>query len=156
MSRNVILFVCTANQCRSPMAEYLMKARLGDDPRWEVKSAGTVACDGAPASRSAVQAMADLGIDAAGHVSSALSRELVDSSCIIVAMTRTHMDMIVAEFPDAADRCFLMGSFAADDNVEDVVDPVGMSVDVYRSTRDEIAGRLGHLIAFLEKYDTCD
>jgi protein-tyrosine-phosphatase len=156
MPGNVILFVCTANQCRSPMAEYLLRKKLGPDAQWEVGSAGTSAIDGSAASAAAVEAMAELGIDASTHASRRLTRELVNSACMIVPMTRMHKDMIVEEFPDAADRCFLMGGFVSSEDVEDVIDPVGMSVDVYRQTRDQIAAQLGHLIVFLQEYGICD
>ena len=60
--KHLIVFVCTGNICRSPMAEYVMRHRLGGDTRWTVQSAGVFAMDGAPASMEAVQALAELGI----------------------------------------------------------------------------------------------
>ncbi len=146
-----ITFVCTGNICRSPMAEYILRSRLGSESEWEVASAGTFAGDGYPASRAAVEVLQEWGIDASGHKSQLLTYDLVDESDVIVVMTSGHLLHIVTMFPDAEEKVFLLKSFNNDDS--DVKDPIGASVDVYRMIRDEISDAMPGLQSFLENYN---
>jgi len=152
MGDRLVTFVCTANQCRSPMAEYLLKKRLGPETSWKVASAGTSAIGGFPASSYAIEALEELGIDLRGHRSAPLTEELVDSSEVILVMTRMHLNDIVARYPEARDKVFLMTSFGASSDRSDVTDPVGMSVEVYRKIRDTIDSELPDVIFFLHGY----
>lgn len=145
--------VCTANQCRSPMAEHLLRQRLGPDSQWKVLSAGTSAIDGMRASRSAIEAMAGLGVDITSHRSRSLTKELVDSAEMIITMTRSQKDEIVDRFPRAIEKVFTLKSIAGDKSGSDVEDPVGMSETDYLRTRDEIDGMLADLVLFLSEQE---
>lgn len=131
------------------MAEYLLRERLGAGTSWQVASAGTSALDGFGASGYAVDALAELAIDMSGHRSSALSDGLVSSCDVILGMTRMHVDEIVARYPQARDKVFLLTSFGESAKGSDVSDPVGMSLDVYRSIRDAVDAELPDVIRFL-------
>ncbi len=148
---SLVLVVCTANQCRSSMAEYLLRERLGESSSWRVASAGTSAVEGFPASVYAVDALAEMGIDMSGHHSSALTDDLVFSSDVILGMTRMHFDEIVARYPHAREKVFLLTSFGESGRGTDVMDPVGMSLDVYRRIRDAIDAELPAVIGFLHE-----
>jgi len=132
-----VLVVCTANQCRSPMAAALL-AQAGRG-RLDVRSAGTWAADGAPATAEAVRTMAERGIDLAGHRSQSVTRDLVDWADAIVTMTASHRESLVAEFPDAAQKILRLAD--VDGAGWDVADPIGAGRDAYGATADEL-GRL--------------
>ena len=144
-----ILFVCTGNTCRSPMAEALFRRRVGDDTEWEAKSAGIYAETGSPASAKAVQALEELGIDLSEHHSKPLSPGLVESADLIITMTAGHRFEILQSFPEVGNRVSLLKSFGTSKVPTDISDPFGGSLDVYKKTRDEIDRALSDLILFL-------
>lgn len=132
------------------MAEYLLRARLGRDAGWTVLSAGVAAACGIPASREAVLVLAELGIDLTPHRSQPLTPELIDEAALLVVMTAAHSDCIKAAFPEATDKVFRLKSFASPSGDGNIADPIGLSTDVYRGIRDEIAASLPGLIAFMK------
>jgi glycine hydroxymethyltransferase len=146
-----ILFVCTGNICRSPMAEGLFRQKMQDNPEVEVASAGVGAGDGQSPSTHAVTACAEAGVDITGQRSNSLTPELVESSDFIFGMTRGHVDAVNMMFPRAAEKTFLVREF--EDDLEffekDVADPIGGSLDVYRHCRDQIAAGLKTVSAFV-------
>ena len=149
MTPPTILFVCTGNICRSPMAEYLLRHQLPPGAPWTVSSAGMAALPGFAASPEAVQALREIGIDLSPHRSRPLSRELVDSAAMIVVMSGTHREQLKARYPNALDRVFLLKRFDAQSDGGDVFDPIGMPVEVYRAIRDEITASLPGLMAYM-------
>ncbi|MFH0879593.1 MAG: RpiB/LacA/LacB family sugar-phosphate isomerase, partial [Lentisphaerota bacterium] len=145
-SSGELLVVCTGNICRSPMAEYLLRHRLGSDAGWKVGSAGVFAMMGAPASREAVQALAEWKIDLTPHRSRMLGRDMVARADFILVMTESHKQAIVQAFPEAGDKIHLLKSFGLDKKNIDIADPIGQSVQRYRQVRDEIDGAISDFI----------
>ena len=144
-----IVFVCTGNVCRSPMAEYLLRQRLGERSGWASGSAGVFAMNGAPASVEALRVMKELGIDLKSHRSRMLTKEIVDGAALIVVMTEMHKADIVRRFPETGDRVFLLKSFGLAGRAEDIPDPIGLSTAVYRRVRDEIDSAISDLILYM-------
>jgi|SRR5581483_2075381 protein-tyrosine phosphatase len=130
--RTFILFVCTGNICRSPMAVALFRAHAaehGDGERFRVESAGTWGVDGAPASANAQLVLQKRGLSLAGHVARTVSPELIEQADLVIVMTRSHRDALAAEFPQARSKLHLMSEFAGLEY--DISDPYGQSLAAY-------------------------
>jgi RpiB/LacA/LacB family sugar-phosphate isomerase len=144
-----ILFVCTGNLCRSPMAEYLLRHRLGPDSCVKIGSAGLAAPRGAPASPPAIEALADKGINLNPHRSRPLDEKMVAEATLVVVMTAWHKEHVVSLFPSAAEKVFLLTAFGVKEQGTEIADPIGLSLNVYRRTRDQIDEALSDLILYL-------
>jgi len=136
------------------MAEYLFRAHFARQGGWTTASAGMMSGRGVPASANAVKALAELGVDLRPHRSQPLSRELVDAAFRVVVMTEFHRLQVTERFPDAVEKVFLLREFDPAAAGEDIDDPVGLSLDVYRHIRDEIATALWGLDAYLSRETT--
>jgi protein-tyrosine-phosphatase len=146
-----LIFVCTGNTCRSPMAEGLLKALLGPDCDWEISSAGVCAANGWPASAGAIGAMREKGIDIRSHRSSHLSPDRIESADLLITMTRGHRDAILSIAPQSEGKVFLLKSLGIAQSPADIYDPVGEALEVYRRVRDEIDAALPDLILYMKE-----
>ncbi len=135
-----ILIVCTANICRSPVVEALLKQRLdqqgyGD---WQVVSAGTWALNGQPASRFSVDVLADRRIDISQHRSSPISDELMDWADLILCLATGHEEALKAEFPGQAHKINLLSAMSGPGY--SVHDPYGEPRPAYERMVEEVSG----------------
>lgn len=148
---NEIVFVCTGNTCRSPMAEGLLRAVIPSFWRGEisVSSAGTGAWDGQAATDNAIAVLAEIGIDISRHRARMLTREIVERAALVVAMASEHRDYALALAPGAAPRVILIGELDPARPDPDVRDPIGRGRDVYRTVREDIEGLVGLLVGHL-------
>lgn len=137
MIKTTLLFVCSGNTCRSPMAMALARKLVAeqlkitedqlDDRGIAVLSAGTFAQAGARATPQAVEAVKDLGADLSKHRSRPLTPELIHSADAIYTMGRSHRAAVLALAPSAIEKTFTL---APDRDIED---PIGSDVSVYRA-----------------------
>lgn len=112
MSRFRILAVCTANICRSPMVEILLRQRL-DPTAFEVASAGVLGWRDAPVDSMVVLELERLGASAEGFLSRPLEQRMVDDADLILTASRGHRSEVVGRFPSALRRNFTVREFAA-------------------------------------------
>lgn len=131
-----ILFVCTANICRSPMAQAIFQARIqrecADWRDWRVESAGTWAIDGKPASRYSQRVMAMRGLDVSKHKARTVTAELLDQFDLILTMEPGHKEALRVEFPRIAPRLMMVSELEGKE--EAIEDPYGKSQEKYEET----------------------
>src|SRR5918992_3833323 len=151
-----VLFVCTGNICRSPMAEGLFRHATKGRNEFRVVSAGVGAVDGLPPSEFAVRALRELGIDISKQRSRMLTAELVNQADYIFGMTHSHVDAITLLYPQAAEKTFLLREF--DETLEsyenDISDPIGGSYEIYLNCRDQIEQGIASMLKFIEQTST--
>ena len=156
------------------MAEALLRHHLGADPTMPVASVGTIGWNGYPATPHAVEVLAERGIDLGSHISRKINRDDVARSDLIIAMTRKHGWAVAAHDPDASTRTFLLGEVTRlareqprngeslrdwaeaiarnrktdrpmGQASDEIHDPVGESIEVYRATAAVLDRLLGEL-----------
>ena len=151
-----ILFVCTGNICRSPMAEGLFRNAVKGRGDFRVISAGVGAVDGLPPSGYATEALKELGIDISKQRSRMLTAELVQQADFIFGMTHSHVDAITLLYPQAAEKTFLLREFdeTLDSYENDIGDPIGGSYEVYLNCRDQIEQGIASMLKFIDQTST--
>jgi protein-tyrosine-phosphatase len=131
----LILFVCTGNVCRSPMAAGLLQQRV--EARTRVRSAGLWASDGQPASENALAVMAERGIDLSYHRAHNLTTDDVAEADLILAMTNEHARLIRHTWSQYAWKVYLLSEMVG--KRRDVEDPYGGSIEEYRACADTLS-----------------
>lgn len=133
-----ILFVCTANICRSPMAAALFRARLQkerpDWQNWRINSAGTWAMDGQSAAPYSQQVMAERGLDISDHRARTVTRGMLARHDLILTMEPGQKEALQVEFPERASRVFMLSEMVG--TMDPVKDPYGGPLEGYQKTSD--------------------
>jgi protein arginine phosphatase len=134
-----ILFVCTGNTCRSPMAEAVARKIAIERGLTDVEamSAGTSAHEGSPASDGALLVGIERNMDLGSHRAQTLTREMVQNADLVLAMGPHHLERI--EALGGAGKAYLLSDFASHGaSMRAISDPIGMELEVYRATADEL------------------
>jgi protein-tyrosine-phosphatase len=142
-----ILFVCTGNTCRSPMAEALFKYLLEKNQVEGIHagSAGTAAFPGQNASRQAERVMEEMGISLVGHRSRLIDEDLLDKADLILTMTDRHKTFVQAQHPSVWKKVHTLKEYVGMKQ-KDISDPFGHSDEVYRKAAREIQEALEKLL----------
>lgn len=132
MKRKKILFVCTGNTCRSPMAELLLRSKIKKNKIkwWDVASCGIHAETGSSISRNSKAVLEELGISSDGFKPKQLTQKRISASTLVVCMTSTQKQML-----EACGNVKCMSDFCG----YEIPDPYGHDESVYRITRDKIS-----------------
>jgi len=136
---NNIVFICTANICRSPMAQKFFEKKLAEASlleQWRVSSLGTWAIEGLSADPKAVRVMREWNIDLSRHRSRIVNWHTMASNDLILVMESKHKEALRYEFPIKSEQIFMLSEMV--DAVVDIPDPYRKPLAVFRSTANQI------------------
>lgn len=140
MSKNIeVLFVCTGNTCRSPMAEGLFKLKAERRGLPMHASSCGISAFSVPASPNAVEAARELGADISGHIARRINEFIVDSADYIFCVGSRHAHALIDAFPESKSKIFTLAN-------RDIDDPYGGTLDDYRAVAGEISDAIDALI----------
>ncbi len=149
----LIVTVCTANICRSPMAEALLRHALLAEAEplrsCKVVSAGVAARKGEKISPNSVEALAKVGLRASDHRSQPLTEALIAQADLVLCMTESHRAVINLEIEPTPRNIFLWREFTPGRGNKEIGDPYGGSLKEYEACRDEMVDALPSLLAYL-------
>jgi len=149
-----LLFVCSGNTCRSPLAEGIAKKLLTEYSLdvIEISSAGSSALDGLPASALAIEVAGRHSIDLTEHRATLLNRTLVKDADLIITMGSNHRETVGIIEPSSLDYTFLLTDFC-DDQVGNILDPIGLGAEDYESTYQVLDNCIRQLFEKLDSFE---
>ena len=160
---NTVLFVCSGNTCRSPMAEAIFNDLIDDHPRlcekgFQARSAGTFAIDGAPMTQKALDALDAIGIEVDHrHKARSFSAEIADEAALILGVQEMVVEEILALAPQVEDRTHTLRGYGeyvdglVGNEQYDIEDPYRESAEVYIESAKQIKAAVEKVLERLEK-----
>lgn len=150
MKHSKVLFVCMANVCRSPMAEWIMQERIRqgngqfENHRIDVRSAGIASHNGSDASDQALMVMRERKVDGSRHRARLINQEIVDWSDLILCMTEDQLASLKKSFPDVQDKFYLLTEYCGGSG--DIDDPSGKPTRAFEDCALQLDGLIGSVL----------
>lgn len=148
-----VLFVCTGNTCRSPMAEALLRHAVSGRDDFSVSSAGVAASKGSAASPETIAVLKKRGVKLEDFKSRPVTASILSASTHVFAMTEGHLASLEARFPDQANKFFLLREFSGITDKRkgiDVPDPIGMGLPAYEEVAKVFEAAIPSIIAYVD------
>ena len=146
-----VLFVCTENTCRSPIAEGLFRKIASEkEIELEVISAGVFANAGHKASKEAIHVSLEKGIDLSKHATKLISHEIIADADIVLTMTTKHKELLLSIFPELEEKIFTLKEYNGKEVIDhNINNPIGGDLDGYRKCANEIECELELFVEIL-------
>jgi len=150
-----IVFICSGNICRSPMAEALLRHLWPPEqlPRVAIRSAGTLGIFGVPADPLAIEALREWGISLSEHHSQGLRDTLVSQTDLFLVMEAEHRQWMRDIFPEHASRVYLLTGYGRPNSEpaggDDIIDPAGLDQAAFVEVRNRIRGEIDRILPIL-------
>lgn len=148
-----VLFVCTGNTCRSPLAEGLLRKALGNRRDFVVSSAGVSASQGTPASRETLTILKRRSAALENFKSRPVTEAVLSAATHVFAMTEGHLAALEHRFPQHAEKFFLLREFSGITDKRhgiDVPDPIGMGLAAYEEVAKVFDAAIPSIIAYVD------
>jgi protein-tyrosine-phosphatase len=149
-----VLFVCTGNTCRSPMAEGLFRKAVAGRDGYEVSSAGVAASKGAPCNPETATVLKKRDAALTSFGSRQVNDAILSQATHVFAMTRSHLQTLEARFPQHSDKFYLVCEFVEipNDGIgADVPDPIGLGRRAYEEVADMFDAAIPTIIAYIDQ-----
>lgn len=149
-----VLFVCTGNTCRSPMAEGIFRKAVAERNDYEVGSAGVAASKRGPCNPETAVLLEKNGAILDGFASRQVTDSMLSSATHVFAMTQSHLQTLEARFPQHADKFYLVCEFVEIPNEgigADVPDPIGMGRRAYEEVAEMFDLAIPAIIAYIDR-----
>ncbi len=148
-----VLFVCTGNTCRSPMAEGLFRKAIAGRDDFKVSSAGVAASKGGFASKETLGVVRKRGASLEGFTSRPVSAAILEEATHVFAMAESHLAVLEARFPEHSDKFFLVREFSGISDKRqglDVPDPIGMGMAAYEEVAKVLEAAIPKIVAYID------
>jgi protein-tyrosine-phosphatase len=149
-----VLFVCTGNTCRSPIAEGLFRKAVLDRTDYKVSSAGISATKGTPANSETDILLKKRNAELDDFRSRRVTDKILTQATHVFAMTRNHLEILESHFPNYADKFYLACEFTKHSKnraVPDVPDPIGMGRAAYEEVANVLESAIPTIIAYIDQ-----
>ena len=134
---NSVLFVCSANICRSPMAMGLLRSMVEDSSdQWKIESSGVWDMGDQPAALNTQLVLQERGIDLNDHASRTITVKMLSEFNLVLVMEDNHKEVVKLAFPEYTDRIYMLSEMVGE--IFNIVDPMGRSLADFEETALEI------------------
>ena len=148
-----LLFICTANVCRSPMADAIFNALAEEKGLgWQATSAGVAALEGEDITPNARAALEEVGIYPAGHSARQVSEGMIEEADLVLVMSPRHIKALRRSFRSLSGKVYILPGYATDLNSEEgIPDPYGHTMTAFRASVRQLLGYIEKVVERLER-----